>query len=756
MSIATPCSDSSGNPKTAGGDPFAVRILNTSCTPDVCTAYVRDNGDGTYTLRYKFTQAGTYRLNVTLGDQHVGSRTNVSSPLKLSILSATAGRVIDLSKTSVSGDGLLGAVSGIAASFVVTTYDASAIRLFQGGAIFKLQMTPSASNRVQKVPTSSVTDNKDGTYTVSYSTVGAGTYAMSLFGGSTGSIPIPALSGAAVTVLPGPTVAAKTTVAPFTPKAIIAGQIVQALIAPGDAYGNLVAYGGNYPATNDNFIVQAIPGKNAVGYPTNYSVTTVYNQAYLATANLTGVGNYLLTVLLGGQLVATGAFTVAVAVGQSVNPFIVGAGINGPWPAGTAQEVDVYPFDYVNNDIDAYSGCTCVGYFTSAIAPTVVSPCAITDGSTNGWDGSDIPMGFLYMLPHISVAASYTLTVNITQTAYPGYVNSKTVDTPIVVSPGDPSPTFTKAFGPGVSPTGGQAGQNTSFTIAVKDGFNNTVPNPTGVTYQVTNVATGALIYGSMVNNNDGTLTVTYMPLTAGAHKVTVSVVSKAIGNPFSVAITPALTSAAKTTALLSGSAAPLTSGTQYAITAGQTAKLVVTAYDVYGKKQLAARSDNFTVTFTPPVAADGGSTGAKYSQAVNNNDGKNFRNPFLSLPIQFCLYFDRKMLCERTLPNSGEALQPCEYLLSRASRLLFEVLLVNFSAGSTRLKHFLQAHQSCKFQPLGRFKLALAPLGITKTPRFRQDAMSGSSPRIRPAFQTTCFDEVFSEEFCFEERPEF
>ncbi|GAQ84647.1 hypothetical protein KFL_001990015 [Klebsormidium nitens] len=613
--------DQLGFVKTTGGDPFSVRLLDTSCPPDQCSAYVSDNADGTYALRYKFAQPGTYRMDVTLSGQAVGSGTNVSSPVTLTILSASASRPIDLLKTSVSGDGLAGTVAGALASFLVTTYDSSAIRLFQGGAVFKLQMTPSVSNRVQSAPKTAVTDNNNGTYTISYSTAGAGTYAMSLFGGTTGNTSIPALSGATVTVLPGPTVAAKTTVAPFTPKSVIAGQLAQALISPADALGNLVTYTGNYPASSDQFIVQAIPGPNALGYSKNFTVTTVVNQTYLATVNVTDiVGNVQLTVLLAGKPIATGAFTVAVAAGRSVNPWVSVSG-TGPWPAGTGQGIDVLPFDAFDNSIDAYKPvCTCTGYLTSANAPMVVSQCALADSSYHLWDGSETPFGYLYMMPPIKVAATYSLTVNITQTAYPGYVNTYTLPDPIVVSPGDPSAAFTKAFGPGVSSTGGQAGKNTSFTIAVKDAYNNSVPNPTGVTYKITN-PTGGLIYGTLVDNEDSTLTVTYMPLATGVHKVAVFVNNAAVGNAFQVTITPPLTSAAKTTALLSGSAAPLTGGTQYAITAGKDTKLVVTAYDIYGKKQL-AKSDTFTVTFTPATAVDGAATGAKCSQAVNNNDG--------------------------------------------------------------------------------------------------------------------------------------
>lgn len=98
-------------------------------------------------------------------------------------------------------------------------------------------------------------------------------------------------------------------------------------------------------------------------------------------------------------------------------------------------------------------------------------------------------------------------------------------------------------------------------------------------------------------------------------------------GAPFSVTIRAALTSAAKTSARLAGSAGALASGVETAITAGQTTKLIVTAYDIYGQRQVDANgtakvADQFTVTFGPPTAADGGATFATWN-LVDNKDGK-------------------------------------------------------------------------------------------------------------------------------------
>jgi hypothetical protein len=63
------------------------------------------------------------------------------------------------------------------------------------------------------------------------------------------------------------------------------------------------------------------------------------------------------------------------------------------------------------------------------------------------------------------------------------------------------------------------------------------------------------------------------------------------------------------------------------AITAGQTTKLIVTAYDIYGQRQVDANgtakvADEFTVTFGPPTALDGAATFATWN-LVDNKDGK-------------------------------------------------------------------------------------------------------------------------------------
>jgi hypothetical protein len=468
-------------------------------------AYVSDNGDGTYTLSYIFQQAGTYQLEVTLNEQAVGTGTNISSPLRLTVLSATANRAIDLSKTSVSGSGLAGTVAGTAASFDITAVDALGIRLLQGGAVFTLQATPSGSNSVQSTPTSNIVDNGDGTYTVTYSTSAAGVYTLSL---SSGNTPVTSLSGRTIRVLPGPSVASKTTLAGnFTPSAITAGQAVQASILPMDAYGNPVVYNDNYPASKDMFTIRITPILNTNGSPKEGAVTTLKNQTYQATAALATRGSYQLQILLAGQPIATPPTVVTVSPGLA-SPFrssLQGLGLTRTWTAGIPIEVDLYPYDDFSNYIDP-AITTCWANFTSTSGSSTSIPCTRYQGIQRIYQG-------------IPVAGTYIMTVTLSQNGFLGANVAIGSPQQIIVAAGAPFSKLCSASGPGVS-TGGQAGQPTSFTVTVRDAYNNPVVKPTTVSVQVVNVATGVRIDGTVTSNNDGNLMATYTAASSGAHQV--------------------------------------------------------------------------------------------------------------------------------------------------------------------------------------------------------------------------------------------
>ncbi|GAQ86232.1 hypothetical protein KFL_002770090 [Klebsormidium nitens] len=602
--------DSLGNAKSTGGDSFYARALDPSCTPANCSAYVSDNGDGTYRVNYNFANAGTYKMQVMLGGQNVGTQTNVSSPVTLSILSATTTRKIDVTKTSASGVGLAGAVAGTTATFVITAVDSNAIRLFQGGATFQMKVWPPAAGAAQGAFTTSVIDNKDGTYTVSYSYTKAGSYVMTV---SMGDTPLTSLTRQPLVILPGPTAAGMTTLAAkFAPAAITAGQSVQAVIVPTDAYSNPVAYGDNYPAASDAFSVRVMPTGGAIR---DYPVAFV-NQSYQASVTLNTASSYQLSVLLAGQPIATGASTVTVTPGlaSATSSFLTGA-FSAPlktpnlWTAGQAQEIQVFLYDSFSNYVPMDTGASCQGTFTASGGATLDVPCARYQGVQRIYSAIGL----------LQTAGTYTLTVTANQTAFPGVSVPIGQPQQILVNAGAPSAARSSASGPAVS-TGGQAGVPTSFTIACKDAYGNPVLNPGAVSVQVVTTATNSRFPGTVVNNNDGTLTATYTAVVSGPHKVYIYVGTAVIGSgaPFAVTISAALSSAAKTTARLAGASGALAAGAQTTIVAGQTTKLIVTTYDIYGKLQTKT-DDTFTVTFDPPTAMDGKTTGATYS-LVNTN----------------------------------------------------------------------------------------------------------------------------------------
>lgn len=564
-------------------------------------------------MAYKSATNGTYQLAVTLNGQPVGTATDVSSPLTLAILSPSTKRPIDVSKTLVSGVGLNGAVAGTAAGFKITTMDANSIPLAQGGVRFQLILNPSSNT------TAKLIDNTDGTYQAVYSATVAANYTLTLTVNET--IPVPALTAAKVTVVAGASAPEKTTLAgPGFAPSLVAGQSVQAVIVPADAYGNLVTYTSDYPPSKDVFSLRLYDGAGSAVRDVLVSAGTgqIFRPAMLLTAS----GNYSLQVLLAQKPIASGKAPVTVSPGP-ISPsmsYVSGANFAGA-TAGAPRPDGVALLDEFGNQVGAADGATCAVTFTSLApgVPSVMAACAPARGN------------FVAAAP-LNVSGTYQMTVTAAYGASNVTVTSGVPDT-VTVQAGRPSAAQTTVSGIGVT-VGGQAGKPASFSIAVKDDWGNEVANPSadGVAVTVTNVATGKATAGTVARADGNILRVTYSVTSSGTFQVAVKVDSVLIASGQNVLVnfTAAASSAANSYARLGGSPSnpQLTPGMVTAITAGQQAKLIVSAVDVFGSPQVDQKGaakvpDQFVVTFDPPTTADGTSTGAVYSDAISNNDGE-------------------------------------------------------------------------------------------------------------------------------------
>jgi filamin len=143
--------DKNGNPRTDGGDDFAVAIRN----PDgsETAPHVVDNGDGTYGVTYNPETPGDYVVTVALEGQPIKN-----SPITVNCKSGTDA-------------GLSGFTTF---QFTVQTRDKHGQNKTFGGDDFRVTISGPASVEVQ------TSDNGDGSYSASYSLTQNGSYTVSV------------------------------------------------------------------------------------------------------------------------------------------------------------------------------------------------------------------------------------------------------------------------------------------------------------------------------------------------------------------------------------------------------------------------------------------------------------------------------------------------------------------------------------------------------------------------------------------------
>jgi len=138
-----------GKPVKTGGDPFKVKI---SDGPEkVADPVLRDNGDGTYDGEYQVEKPGVYTVDITLDGVPIKD-----SPFKVLIENARAGL------SYAEGPGLEGGQQYKEGVFTIHAVDVDGNPRADGGDPFKVEI-----GGVEKVEPS-ITDNKNGTYTVKY------------------------------------------------------------------------------------------------------------------------------------------------------------------------------------------------------------------------------------------------------------------------------------------------------------------------------------------------------------------------------------------------------------------------------------------------------------------------------------------------------------------------------------------------------------------------------------------------------------
>eukprot|EP01104_Vermistella_antarctica_P021500 TRINITY_DN975_c0_g1_i1.p1 TRINITY_DN975_c0_g1~~TRINITY_DN975_c0_g1_i1.p1 ORF type:complete len:831 (+),score=248.61 TRINITY_DN975_c0_g1_i1:196-2493(+) len=154
--------DHNGNKRNSGGDPFKINIDG----PQTIEPEVSDNDDGTYTVTYTpdKRQPGDYKVSVTLFDKDIKD-----APFSVLVKPAS-----DAGKSYAEGPGLNAIVDNETAAFTIFAVDPDGNRRTTGEDDFSVSIAGP-----QDAP-HTLTDNNDGTYSVSYDADVPGDYVVSV------------------------------------------------------------------------------------------------------------------------------------------------------------------------------------------------------------------------------------------------------------------------------------------------------------------------------------------------------------------------------------------------------------------------------------------------------------------------------------------------------------------------------------------------------------------------------------------------
>jgi hypothetical protein len=352
----------------------------------------------------------------------------------------------------------------------------------------KLLVSMSGDNEDEEL--SEIIDNGDGTYTITYTpkVVGTDTFTITLDGEEVPGGPFVSNIG------PGPASAANTTA---TVPGGLAGVSTTVTITVRDAYDNLLTG----QASNLNLAVTSGPNTGTVFS----SVTDNGDGTYTVSYTPTQAGTDQVNITLGGNPISGSPYSSVVTTGAisaanstvTVNPSTLAVG-------GTST-VTITVRDVSNNPV---SGLTSDELSVALSGGATIVP------------GSFVSVG------------NGVYTVGVTNDEIEQ--NTVTVTARGVVL--DDNPVITFSIGAPVAANstatvpGGLAGQPTTIVITLRDQFNNPVPGAADqLSLLVSGANTGAP-FTAIIDNGDGTYTVSYTPTQAGTDQVNITLG----GNPIS------------------------------------------------------------------------------------------------------------------------------------------------------------------------------------------------------------------------------
>jgi filamin len=144
--------DKYGNNRTSGGDRFQINYSG----PSPCEARMRDMEDGGYSVSWTALIKGTYWIEITLNGEEISG-----SPYFCEIFPAD----VDVAMCTAEGMGLLAVRTHQPSVFTIFSADRFGNRLDTGGDPWEVSIMGA-----ENVEDPDIQDNRDGTYTVTYTT----------------------------------------------------------------------------------------------------------------------------------------------------------------------------------------------------------------------------------------------------------------------------------------------------------------------------------------------------------------------------------------------------------------------------------------------------------------------------------------------------------------------------------------------------------------------------------------------------------
>ena len=622
--------DAFGNQKISGGDFFSVKVFDATGTVVSPAVSITDNGDGSYSCTWTPTTAiKTYEIRVLLGGFHV-----TGSPVtNVEAIAASSVASFDSSKSVAVGDGLSKAVAGVLSKFTIHANNLNSARLHSGGVTFVVSLTPSSGSAITFTGLTAsdsgsdgsnlspgegiVVDKSDGTYVAMYIIETSGLYDLSV---KSGSVSIHGTWPSSVTAYTGVTSAVKSTMQlgtdPHTfPSTSVTGATITTRITSLDSNGNTRCYSDDGDG-RDGYVISVTRDGFAVS-DTEVRLTKTQTKATAALdVALTPkqAGTYVVSVSLDGVSIVGSPATITVtsdAVDASTSGASFGGGALFGGRVGVERTATLTARDTNGNVVvSGLSDSTCDATLSPEFASTANATitCVLTAASE----------GLFTVTVKAYDAGSYTLEVKI------GGVIAAT-RSGITFVPGRSHAASSTASGTGI--TSVESGASTTFTVSARDAFGN--ERTVGGDSVVARVPADSILntpesYGTTVDNDDGTYTVTYVaPKAVGMFTFEVTLGGEPIdGSDFYVSSTRASTEGALSFVQ--------NAETEIAGIAGELNSFTITPVNVHGAEQplndASTSGDVFDLTITPDGNSFGTFPNGSTAVAIQETDGGGFQ----------------------------------------------------------------------------------------------------------------------------------